>query len=233
MPLRSLAVRLSLPALVCSIVACGDGNGPRAPGDHAPGPEDSASSGLPAPVAGGGSVTGMPDAAPHPVDIPATPAEPLSEARPDVDVPLDGEGVPVDAATPEAAHAETASAEPTPDDAIAVIRDYYAAINARDYDRAWRLWRGQGAASRMSAAQFAHGFADTRGVSVRIGPPGAIGVGAAQRYIEVPVTLAARHADGAQQRYIGSYTLQRTVADGASAEQRAWRIGSASIRQLE
>ena len=86
--------------------------------------------------------------------------------------------------------------------------------------------------SGQSAAQFAAGFADTSGVSVEIGEPGRIDAGAGQRHIEVPVSLTARHADGSEQRFRGRYVLQRTVVDGASADQRAWRIGSASLGEV-
>ena len=132
--------------------------------------------------------------------------------------------------TPPAPPAD-AAIEPGPGDAAQLIRDYYAAINARDYARAYRLWSESGAASNQSAQQFANGFADTTGVSVQIGTPGDEDAGAGQRYIEVPVTVAATHADGSPHRYVGSYVLHRTVVDGASAEERARRINSAKLRE--
>jgi hypothetical protein len=36
---------------------------------------------------------------------------------------------------------------------------------------------------------------------------------------------------GAKQRFEGSYTLRRSVVDGATPEQRAWRIYRASLHQ--
>ena len=112
-----------------------------------------------------------------------------------------------------------------------VVRDYYAAIAARDYGRAYRLWSDGGRASNQSPQQFANGFADTTGSSVEIGTPGDEDAGAGQRYIEIPVTVTATHADGSRHRYAGSYILHRTVVDGASAEDRAWRISSAKLRE--
>ena len=41
-----------------------------------------------------------------------------------------------------------------------------------------------------------------------------------------------RSADEREQRFRGRYVLQRTVVDGASADQRAWRIGSASLGEV-
>jgi hypothetical protein len=102
---------------------------------------------------------------------------------------------------------------------------------ARDYGHAYALWSQQGAASGQGPQQFANGFADTSEVSVQIGTPGAEDAGAGQRYIEIPVTVTAIHADGSRHSYAGSYVLHRTVVDGASAEQRAWRISSAKLRE--
>jgi len=32
---------------------------------------------------------------------------------------------------------------------------------------------------------------------------------------------------------VGAYTLRRAVVDGAGAEQRAWRIASADLREVK
>jgi len=47
----------------------------------------------------------------------------------------------------------------------------------------------------------------------------------------VPVTLDATQRDGSTHHYAGSFTLRRAVVDGATDEQRAWRIASASLRK--
>ena len=60
--------------------------------------------------------------------------------------------------------ASTAQAEPGAEAAVTVLRDYYAAINARDFARAHALWRQ----NPQTAAQFADGFAGTTGVSVEM-----------------------------------------------------------------
>ena len=104
---------------------------------------------------------------------------------------------------------------------------------ARDYGRAHGLWSGNGSASGQSPQQFAAGFAQTKGVSVEVGAPSREDAGAGQRYLEVPVSVRATQADGSVRRYAGSYVLQRTVVDGATAEQRSWRIRSADLREVQ
>ena len=127
---------------------------------------------------------------------------------------------------------DSGAAEATAADAVALVRDYYAAINARDYASAHRLWSDNGGASGQSTLEFADGFARTQGVSVEVGAPGAQDAGAGQRHIEVPVSVAATQADGSVRRYTGRYVLHRSVVDGAAPEQRAWRIRAADLREI-
>lgn len=197
--------------------------------------------GLPAPTAQG-AVTGAPGVGrgdrtpslgegPPPLPTPeelgigdATPA-----ANPETGLGLDPDG-PGPLTAPPAP--DIGAAEPTAADAVHVLRDYYAAIDARDYSRAYALWSGGGKASGQTPEQFANGFADTRSVSVQIGAPGTQDAGAGQRYVEVPVAVRATQADGSVRRYVGSYVLHRAVVDGATPEQRNWRIRSADLREV-
>lgn len=110
-----------------------------------------------------------------------------------------------------------------------MIRRYYAGINARDYRTAYELWGNGGTASGQSFEQFAAGFASTKHVAVEIGKPGPIGAAAGSRYIEIPVVIRAEMPNGQQQQFEGTYTLRRSVVDGATAEQRRWHIHSAHI----
>jgi hypothetical protein len=200
---------------------------------------------LPGPESGNGSVTGMPDhPGPGPVGVPDADALP-----PDTPVASDGDGqvlpVPADdaGALPQDAQPgndgslppppPTATTEPSPDDAVAVVRQYYAAIDQHDYARAWHLWSDAGHASGKSLQQFSDGFVDTMHASVQTQVPGRVDAGAGQRYIEVPVTITAQQSDGSTRHYTGTYTLHRTVVDGASDEQRAWRINSAEIHETD
>lgn len=207
-------------AFALALAACG--NRPQAT------PQDADT--LPAPAAGKGAVTGMPDTpGPGAIGTPTPPApatvagaDATDAAAPPVQGIAVGEQNP---ATPPT------TPEPGPGDAAQVIRDYYTAIDARDYGTAWHLWSDDGAASHQTMQQFASGFAETTSASVEIGTPGDEDAGAGQRYIEVPVNVSATHADGSRHRYAGSYTLHRTVVDGASAEERAWRISSARLHE--
>ncbi len=200
---------------------------------------------LPKPEVSGGSVTGMPDKpGPGQIGIPGP-----DTISPDAPVASDGEPVapvPGDGTSPDALEPAPSGAagtlpddlplppgEPTPQDAVAVVRDYYASIDAHDYAHAYVLWSDGGRSSGKTVQQFADGFADTAGVSVQVDPPGRIDAAAGSRYIKVPVTITATRRDGSAKRYLGTYTLRRAVVDGATAEQRAWRIASADLSEVD
>ncbi len=223
--------------------ACGGGGD----GDAAQRAAQGADDALPTP-SGTGGVTGTPDVAPGPGSqgpalggAPPPPAPtgedlatgqlpPGSPFNPETGLGVDPDGDGPLTAPPAP---DTGAAEPTAADAVSLVRDYYAAINARDYARAHRLWANDGAASGQTALQFASGFARTQGVSVEVGAPGAEDAGAGQRYLEVPVSLSATQADGSVKRYAGRYVLHRTVVDGATPDQRTWRIQSADLREVQ
>lgn len=195
------------------LVACGDDEAKRTTSEGGPIEQ------LPTPTGTAGGVTGMPDRpGPGPIGPPA-------EEQPEV--LLDENGNPI---LPDLAQGNTPAGEPTPEDAVAVLRDYYAAINSGDFSRAYALWSDEGRASGQSPQQFANGFADTTGISVDMQAPGSVDAAAGSRYVTIPVTITATLRDGTQQRFAGSYTLRRAVVDGATPEQRAWRIASADLQ---
>jgi hypothetical protein len=236
----ALLLRAPLLASLLLLSACGDREAD--PGRDADTPTES----LPAPVADG-AVTGAPDGragdrTPSLGEGPATlpsaeelgianvmPVESMPMVNPETGLGVDPDGDGPLTAPPAP---DAGAAEPTAADAVALVRDYYAAINARDYARAYALWSDGGQASGQTPQQFADGFAGTQAVSAEIGAPGPQDAGAGQRYIEVPVALRATQADGSVRRFAGSYVLHRTVVDGASAEQRSWRIRSADLREV-
>ncbi|OYY91709.1 MAG: hypothetical protein B7Y45_01685 [Sphingomonas sp. 28-66-16] len=131
--------------------------------------------------------------------------------------------------------APMAGCTPAPDSmqaAAAVIERYYSALNAGDYDTAWRQWGDNGAPGQTRAA-FDAGFAHTRSTAVTIGrlEPGSGGAGSI--YQPVPVTIDATLDDGTHQRFTGSYTVRRVNnVDGASAAQLRWHIGSAQLKRV-
>lgn len=130
---------------------------------------------------------------------------------------------PVEAARPAIGTDSTEAAD--------VIRRYYQAIADRDYARAYVLWSDGGAASGQTLEEFAAGYAETARVEVEIGRPGRVEGAAGSRYIQIPVVVLAETVDGEMQRFEGTYTLRRSVVEGATAEQRGWRIYDAELRR--
>ncbi len=110
-----------------------------------------------------------------------------------------------------------------------MIRRYYEAITAGEHERAYRLWSNNGAASGQSLEEFRRGYAQTETVQADVGAPSEPEGAAGSVYVKVPVVVRAVTASGEQQHFEGTYTLRRSNVDGATAEQRAWRIYDAAI----
>jgi len=124
---------------------------------------------------------------------------------------------------------EPPSDEPDTAAAQAVVHEYYAAIAAGQYRRAYLLWGDSGRLSNQTFQQFRTGFRNTASVRVQVGEPGRIEGAAGSRYIEIPVEIEAFTDDGAMQRFSGTYTLRRVVVDGATESQRRWHLYDAEI----
>ncbi|MDR6993008.1 hypothetical protein [Luteimonas sp. 3794] len=225
--MRRGAVLATTFALVCVLGAC------NRDGAHA----DAAASGqtadgpLPQPQQNAGGVTGL-SGEPGPGNIPLGGEQPLPEAGIEENALLPLEDNPETGLTGVPGEAAVTGPEPTPEEAAAVIRTYYAAINAVDYARAYALWSDGGRASGQSPEQFAAGFGDTSVVMVDIGTPGAVEAAAGSRFIEVPVSLRAQQINGSSRRFEGRYVLRRAMVDGANDAQRTWRIASADLREV-
>ena len=115
--------------------------------------------------------------------------------------------------------------------AAQIVQTYYAHLEQGEFRKAWLLWGGRGEASGMTAQAFAASFGKYSEYHANIGAPGEIDAGAGQRYVTVPVQVYGRLKEGNRPFYmLGSVTLHRTEVDGASAEQRSWRIRSADIK---
>lgn len=202
---------------------------------------------LPRPDATGGSVTGFDGDAPKPrAPVTSADAGAAGEDTPgmlpspddaDLEMVVPPEStveVPPAAVTPALpVPAPAAPTEPGAAEAAAVVRSYYGSINAGQYPRAYALWSDGGRASGQTASQFAGGFSDTAKVTVSTGEPGRVEGAAGSRYVTIPVAVEAVQADGSVRHYDGSYTLRRAVVEGATAEQRQWRISDADLRQVE
>ena len=128
--------------------------------------------------------------------------------------------------------AADASAEPPAGvgDALQVLQNYYAAINSRNYPRAYSYWENNGAASKQSYMAFAQGFAETDRVSVTVGKA-QTGGAAGSTYSDIPVVVIAEQRDGSRHSFCGTYTLRRVNVP--PFDTFGWRIYNASILQLE
>lgn len=118
-------------------------------------------------------------------------------------------------------------------DPTAIVRDYYAAIRAHDYLRAYRMWEASGQRGARSYAQFVAGFDSTETVDAKVGAPGRVEGAAGSRFVTVPLEIDARLRNGARQRFTGTYTLRMVVVPGASAAQRRWHLYAANMRQVQ
>ena len=141
--------------------------------------------------------------------------------------------------TPESRISPTPSLSPLPPDAkgvqaaIDVVHEYYDAINARDYRRAYELWSGKGEASKQSFEEFRDGYANTESVEIDTsGEPGSLEGAAGSQYVKIPLRLKAHTKDGKVQNFWGEYTLRRSMVDGATPDQREWRIYAAEFKEL-
>lgn len=112
--------------------------------------------------------------------------------------------------------------------AVQVVRDYYAAIASRDFERAYRYW-GESGPPNQSLKDFAEGFRQTASVEVTTGTPSRVEPAAGSRYVTVPVRVVATLKSGARQHFRGSYTLRRSVVDGATESQRSWHLDRAAL----
>lgn len=115
--------------------------------------------------------------------------------------------------------------------AIAVIRRYYSAINARDFATAYQQWGNDGQASGKSFEAFRDGFAATRSVRVTIGSVGIIEGGAGSLYLDIPLRIEATLVNGTRQTFVGDYVVRRVNdVDGADGQARQWHIMSGRLR---
>ncbi|MET9816573.1 excalibur calcium-binding domain-containing protein [Streptomyces sp. NPDC006355] len=105
--------------------------------------------------------------------------------------------------TPPAPASPRPAESPTADSASSVVRDYFAAINARDYRRAWDLG-GKNLSGSYEA--FVDGFATTAHDTVHIlRADGGT----------VSVTLEATQTDGTLRLFEGTYTVRGGTIVGA------------------
>ncbi|MGI8401628.1 MAG: hypothetical protein ACR2NS_08525 [Gemmatimonadaceae bacterium] len=112
-----------------------------------------------------------------------------------------------------------------------VVRRYYDAVQRRNFDSAYSLWGQKGQASGKTRTAFATGFAQTAQVRASVADTVQMEGAGGSQYATVPVVVDAVLHSGACQHFEGTYTLRRTMVDGATPEQRRWQIYSADLRQ--
>jgi hypothetical protein len=111
-------------------------------------------------------------------------------------------------------------------DPLTLLQSYYAAIDGRDFPRAYTYWSDNGAASQQTFMQFSQGFATTNHVAIELGQPQSNGA-AGSIYAEVPIVIVATQQDGSQQAFCGTYTLRRLNVP--PFDRLGWRIERADI----
>jgi hypothetical protein len=111
-----------------------------------------------------------------------------------------------------------------------VVQSYFALVEARRYDEAWRLWANGGQAGGPNAQAFAARFADYDSYHGLVGAPGRIEGAAGSLYVQVPVQVYGRRKDGQAFHQGGRAILRRSNdVPGSTAEQRVWRIAEIKL----
>jgi hypothetical protein len=111
-----------------------------------------------------------------------------------------------------------------------VVTQYYDAIRSGNYGIAYSLWSDSGRASGQTLDAFTSGYAQTVDVRATFSDSVTVEGAAGSQFATVPVIIDAVTRDGTKQRFTGTYTLRRAMVDGATPEQRRWRIYSARLR---
>lgn len=218
-----------VPALLAAVLLAGCGGD--SPGESTSADGRRPVDALPTPAGTpGGSVTGMPAAAPPREQEPSVaelppPAEPAAVA--DVPPPADPNAIPVDpvtglaaGATPPAPPAPAASTAPHDVGGAAdVVREYTAALAAGSFAAAQQLWSTTPNDARV--LQLARGAAFAVDVLPPLRPADPA---AAAGVVGVPVRVRGTGEDGSGHSLSVVYTVRRG-ADGQ------WRISAASLRE--
>jgi hypothetical protein len=116
-------------------------------------------------------------------------------------------------------------------DAAEVVRQYYRDIQNRDFDAAYERWSDGGHASGKTRDGFAAGFANTMTVAATVSDTGAVEGAAGSQFATAIVRVDATLRSGEHQHFAGTYTLRRTMVDGATPQQRQWHIFKAKLRK--
>jgi heat shock protein HslJ len=113
-----------------------------------------------------------------------------------------------------------------PESPVAAVEDYYRAINAKDYVRAYRYWDNPS----QSLDQFRRGFSDTASVKVLVDPSPQVEGAAGSSYASVSTVLISQRPNGGERLFAGCYEMKKSnlrPEDGALRQ--GWRISRANM----
>ena len=113
-----------------------------------------------------------------------------------------------------------------PESPVAAVEDYYRAINAKEYERAYRYWDSPS----QSLDQFIRGFGDTASVQLLVDPSPQVEGAAGSSYAKVSTVLVTQRRDGSERVFAGCYEMKKSnlrPEDGALRQ--GWRISRANM----
>ena len=108
-------------------------------------------------------------------------------------------------------------------DPVTALVSYFAAINAREYRRAYRFWDSP----PSSFDEFARGFADTDRVRFLVDPSARREGAAGSAYAEIPTIIVSTTRSGNERVFAGCYVLRRS-----NVQDRGWQIYRADVSQF-
>ncbi|MDO8380357.1 hypothetical protein [Phenylobacterium sp.] len=178
------------------------------------------------------SATPATPSAQFPATLPAAPASvPAEDPNAPVEAPAPGSpaGLPDDRTPISEAPFTPQSAQGAAD----VVQTYFALIGEKKYAQAWSLWAAGGAASGMTAAEFAASFDKYSQYHGNVGAPGQMEGAAGSSYVEVPAIAYGRLKTGEPFNLKGPITLKRVNdVPGSTAEQRRWHIQTSGMKPV-
>ena len=152
-------------------------------------------------------------------------AEPLSPPEPGT-----SGGLPIQAGTP-ASEPDGPIDPKSAEGAAQVLQSFGALIEQKRFGEARRLWAGSAPQSRMSDAEFAAQYSDYSEVHLQVGAPGDLEGAAGTIYVDIPVVLYGRLANGRQFGRPATATLRRANdVPGSTEEQRRWHIANIDFK---
>lgn len=109
---------------------------------------------------------------------------------------------------------------------VALLASFYSAVNAKEYERAYRYWE----TPPGSLEDFARGYAETARVQLIVEPPTRVEGAAGSLYSEVPTVLVAFNRDGGERVFAGCYVTRKSnLSPSDVPKEEVWRIYRASL----